>query len=161
MARDQHTATVERPWAVRVERPSPDVAHVELTGAWRNADQIPDPSEVWHEIETGSLVRRLTFDASRVTEWDSGLVTFARNIIEEARSRSIDTDRAGLPDGVQRLLHLAEAVPQRQTARGGTRAPWLARIGAWATASWGQAVAGVAFLGEGVLALAALVRGRA
>jgi len=159
MSRDAHT--VERPWAVHVERTSPDVARVELTGAWRNADQVPDSSEVWHEIETDPPVRRVIFDASRVTEWDSGLVTFARRLLEEARTRGIDSDRAGLPDGVQRLLHLAEAVPQRQTARGSARAPWLARIGDWATTYWAQTLAGIAFLGEGVLALAALVRGRA
>src|SRR5262245_10781801 len=141
MSRDAHT--VERPWAVHVERTSPDVARVELTGAWRNADQVPDSSEVWREIETDPSVRRLVFDASRVTEWDSGLVTFARRLLEDARTRGIDSDRAGLPDGVQRLLHLAEAVPQRQTSRGSAQAPWLARIGDWATTYWAQTLAGI------------------
>src|SRR5262245_53869412 len=161
MRRDPHTAMVERPWAVHVERPSLEVARVELTGAWRNADRVPDSSDVWRELEADPPVRRLIFDASRVTAWDSGLVTFARRLLEEARAHGADSDRAGLPDGVQRLLHLAEAVPQRQTAQGQARTPWLARIGAWATTYWGQTVAGIAFLGEGVLALAALIRGRA
>src|SRR5262249_7749394 len=47
------------------------------------------------------------------------------------------------------------------TTAAGSRIPWLARIGAWATASWGHAVKGIAFLGEGVLALVTLLRGRA
>jgi phospholipid/cholesterol/gamma-HCH transport system permease protein len=155
------TATVERLWTLHVERPQADLARVELAGAWRKEHELPEPSEVWREIEAGPPVHRLTFDASQVTEWDSGLVTFAAKLLEEAAARGIESDRTGLPEGVQRLLRLAEAVPEKQTERGRTPPPWLARIGAWATATWAGATAGLSFLGEGVLALGALARGRA
>ena len=161
MASASHTAIVERSWTLHVERPTPETARVGLSGAWRKEDLVPDSTEVWREIQSGPPVNRLTFDTSRVTDWDSGLVNFARKVLEEARARGIESDRAGFPDGVQRLLRLAEAVPQRQTARAGPRPPLLARIGDWAAASWGHSVAGIDFLGEGVLALAALIRGRA
>jgi len=153
--------TVERPWTLQVERPTPEVACVALTGAWRKEDRLPDPSEVWREIQVGPPVHRLTFDTSHVADWDSGLITFAIKVLEEARARGIASDRAGLPDGAQRLLHLAEAVPERQTGRARARPPWLARIGARATAGWVETAAGLAFLGEGMLALGALLRGRA
>jgi phospholipid/cholesterol/gamma-HCH transport system permease protein len=152
---------VERPWTVHVEHPASEVARVELTGAWRKENGLPDPSEVWREIQVGPAVHRLTFDTSRVSDWDSGLVTFARRMLEEARTRGIESDRAGLPDGTQRLLRLAEAVPERQTGRVRSQPPWLVRIGAWATAASVEMVAGLAFLGEGLLAFGALLRGRA
>jgi phospholipid/cholesterol/gamma-HCH transport system permease protein len=161
MTRVSPMATVERPWTLRIERPRPEVACLELTGAWRKEGQLPDSSDVWREIQTGPPVHRLTFDASRVTDWDSGLVTFARKVLEEARACGVESDRAGLPDGTQRLLHLAEAVPERQTGRSGARPRWLARVGAWATACWVETATGLAFLGEGLLALGALLRGRA
>ena len=161
MTTDSHTITVERPWRLHVERPSPEVARVELTGAWRNEDEVPDSSDVWREIQTDPPVHRLTFDSSRVTEWNSGLVTFVIKVLQEAGTRGIDSDRAGLPEGVQRLLRLAEAVPERHTGRASGRPPWLARIGARATAAWAEGLAGLAFLGEAVLALGALLRGRA
>src|SRR5262245_45700331 len=155
------TITAERAWTLHVERSMPDVARVELAGAWRKENRVPDATDVWREIRMDPPVHRLTFDTSHVTEWDSGLVTFVRRVLEEARARGLESDRAGLPDGAQRLLHLAEAVPQRQTGRARSRPPWLARIGGWAMAEWAQSVAGLAFLGEGVLALGALLRGRA
>ena len=161
MTRASRMTTVERPWTLQVERPTPEVACVALTGAWRKEDRLPDPSEVWREIQVGPPVRRLTFDTSHVADWDSGLITFAIKVLEEARARGIASDRAGLPDGAQRLLHLAEAVPERQTGRARARPPWLARIGARATAGWVETAAGLAFLGEGMLALGALLRGRA
>src|SRR6185295_11781604 len=123
-------APVERPWTLHVDRPQPEVARVVLTGPWRKEDRLPDPSEVWREVEVGPPVRRLIFDLSRVADWDSGLVTFAINLLSEARARDVESDRAGLPDGVQRLLRLAEAVPERHTGRGDAPRPWLARIGA-------------------------------
>jgi phospholipid/cholesterol/gamma-HCH transport system permease protein len=152
---------MERAWTLHVERPTPNVACVELSGTWRKESQLPDPSEVWREIEVGVPAHRLTFDTSRVTDWDSGLITFAIKVIEEAKARGIESDRAGLPDGAQRLLHLAEAVPERQTGRARAQPPWLARIGAGATAGWVETAAGLAFLGEAMLALGSLLRGRA
>jgi phospholipid/cholesterol/gamma-HCH transport system permease protein len=155
------TTSVERQWALHVDRPTPDVASVALTGAWRKERRLPEPSEVWREIEAGPPVHRLTFDTSHVTDWDSGLITFALTLLEDAKTRGIETDRAGLPEGVQGLLRLAQAVPERQTGRGRAQPPWLARIGDWATAAWSEIAAGLSFLGEGMLALVALARGRA
>src|SRR5262249_46961360 len=54
-------------------------------------------------------------------------------------------------------LRLAEAVPPRQTGSARSRPSWLARVGAWATGDWVEATAGLAFLGEGVLAPVALL----
>ena len=153
--------TIERRWTLQVQRPRPEVGCVELTGAWRKEHRLPDPSEVWREIQVGPPIHRLTFDTSHVTDWDSGLIAFAIKVLNEAKAHGIESDRAGLPDGAQRLLHLAEAVPERQTGRARTRPPWLARIGARATAGWVETAAGLAFLGDGLLALGALLRGRA
>jgi phospholipid/cholesterol/gamma-HCH transport system permease protein len=161
MTRASRVTTVERHWTLHVERPTPEAVRVEIIGAWRKEQQLPDPSEVWREIEGGPPVHRLTFDTSHVTDWDSGLVTFAIKVLEEAKARGIECDRAGLPKGVQRLLSLAEAVPERHTGRAGAKAPWLARIGVWATAGWAETTAGLAFLGEGILAFGTLLRGRA
>jgi phospholipid/cholesterol/gamma-HCH transport system permease protein len=155
------SSTVEHAWTLDIDRPTSQVARVELAGAWRNEHRLPDTNEIWSEIPKDSGVHRLTFDTSRVTDWDSGLVTFAIKVLQEARARGIAGDRDGLPDGAQRLLHLAEAVPERQTGRSEPRPSWLARIGSRTTGAWDATKAGLAFLGEGVLALGALLRGRA
>ena len=148
-------------WALHVEHPTPDVACIELVGVWRKEHRLPDPADVWREVEVGPPVHQLTFDTRHLTTWDSGLVTFAIKLLAEARSRGIESNRAGLPDGAQRLLHLAEAVPERQTGRARETPRWLAKIGSWATSAWIETASGLSFLGEGMLALGALLRGRA
>ena len=72
----------------------------------------------------------MAFDAAGITAWDSGLVTFVLKLLREVAKLGVDANRDGLPDGVQRLVALAEAVPERETGRSGARPPWLARIGA-------------------------------
>ena len=158
---ESSATSTERPWTLHLARPMPEIARIELAGVWRKEDRLPDPADVWRQVQAGPPVHRLTFDTSRVTEWDSGLVTFAIKVLEEGEARGIETDRAGLPEGAKRLLRLAEAVPERHTGRVRERPPWLVRIGARATAAWAATVAGLAFLGDGILALGALVRSRA
>jgi len=137
-----------------------DVAVVRLAGIWRIGAGLPQAARVWEDAGAAG-VRRLAFDASGVTEWDSGLLTFLRRLARDCADRRIEADRSGLPEGVRRLLALAEAVPEKETARGGPPAPFLARVGGQAM----EALAGTreftAFLGESALAGARLVRGRA
>jgi phospholipid/cholesterol/gamma-HCH transport system permease protein len=154
-------SSTERPWTISVERPAPDVASVRLSGSLRQEHPLPDPSQVWRELQADRPVHRLTFDTSRVTGWDSSFVTFAIKVLGEARARGIEIDPSGLPEGAQRLLRLAEAVPERATGRSDTQRPWLARIGAGVTATWDEALAGISFLGEAMLAFGALLGGRA
>src|SRR5262245_2730860 len=154
-------AMPSRSWTIHVERPTTESARVRLAGAWRKEDHLPDPGEVWREIHQEPSVHQLMFDTSGITDWDSGLVTFAVKMLEASTTRGVQTDRAGLPDGVRRLLRLAEAVPERHTGRKRERPAWLVRIGVRATAAWAGIVVALAFLGDGIVAFGALVRGRA
>jgi hypothetical protein len=49
MTRALRVTTLEHHWTLHVERPKPEVVRVEITGAWRKEEQLPDPSEVWRD----------------------------------------------------------------------------------------------------------------
>jgi phospholipid/cholesterol/gamma-HCH transport system permease protein len=67
-----------------------------------------------------------------------------------------------LPEGVQRLLQLAQAVPEKAGARRSTlRPPVFQRIGESALARWDGGRDVLAFLGENARAFGNLLRGRA
>jgi len=134
---------------------------IELSGGWLSRHGVPDPRHTLDELESGSPPRWLGFESTRVTAWDSGLVTFVLKLLAATKTHGVTGDRTGLPDGVRRLLALAEAVPEKQTSRGAARVGWLARVG---LASQGAATAvrqGISFLGESVMAFGTFVRGRA
>ena len=47
-------------------------------------------------------------DAAGLTAWDTALLAFLRGLMVRFNERGIETGRGGLPDGVNRLLDLAD-----------------------------------------------------
>jgi phospholipid/cholesterol/gamma-HCH transport system permease protein len=156
----QRASLAER--ALRFERRAGDTLVVRLAGSWTLTGGLPAPEDVRREIASGGAVRRITFDSDDLAAWDSGLLTFLTKVIVESERSGIETDRGGLPDGVRRLLALATAVPERKdTARGPSRTPLLARFGVAAIAASRGAAEQLAFVGEASLAFMRLLTGRA
>jgi phospholipid/cholesterol/gamma-HCH transport system permease protein len=139
-----------------------DTLLVRLSGDWRLQDELPSAEEVQRQLAGDPPVARLSFDAQEIASWDSGLLTFLRQVETLCKTRQITVDRGGLPDGVRRLLDLAAAVPERQEARR-QAAPdrLLARIGTGAIAAVESARHMLSFLGEAFLAFLQLLRGQA
>lgn len=137
-----------------------DGAVLEFAGNRLSQRGLPEPSGAVSELHA-ARVSHLAFDARQITAWDSGLVTFVLKVLGETAARGVAADRAGLPDGVRRLIAMAEAAPERQTGRTGAPPPWLARLGNNAIATARAVAVGFGFLGESLLAFGAVVRGRA
>ena len=132
-----------------------------LGGPWHLQRDMPGAAVVEREIER-ARPRRLAFEATAVTRWDSSLLTFVLDVTELCGRHEVAVDREGLPTGARRLLALAEAVPERPGARQGTSVPpWLARIGLAVLAARKPVGEMVAFIGDVTLALGRLVRGKA
>ncbi len=134
---------------------------VRLLGSWRVSADVPSPGRVRDELEAQGAVRGLAFDASGVSDWDSGLLSFVRQIVQDCSAREIEADRSGLPSGVQRLLELADAVPEAETRGSAGVAPLLVRVGQQALDTLAGGREFVAFLGESTQAFWNLLRGRA
>jgi phospholipid/cholesterol/gamma-HCH transport system permease protein len=148
-------------WQVEVDPSADGAVRVRLAGNWRLQDRLPTAASIYHEVEVRGA-RRVVFDAEQLSGWDSGLLTFLVKLQQLIATANLETDPSRLPQGVQRLLRLAAAVPERVGARrGATKDNILARIG---TATRGHAEASVQvirFLGEATLAFGRLLRGRA
>ncbi len=134
---------------------------VRLAGSWRLTGGLPSVADVSHAIEAGG-VRVVRFDTRELRGWDSAVVTFLGEVEARCRVRQVAVERDGLPPGLQRLLALAEAVPEKQGARrAATDEPLLEEIGEEAISIWDHIAAALAFLGEATLAVWRLVRGKA
>jgi phospholipid/cholesterol/gamma-HCH transport system permease protein len=123
---------------------------------------LPSADELTKEIQSAGVPFRLAFDAEGLEGWDSGLITFLLKVEAHAHESGIELDKGGLPQGVQRLLALATAVPERAGARkGGVRESFLARVGAATVELWHSMPALLGFIGEASVAFFRLVAGRA
>src|SRR2546425_3268862 len=121
---------------------------ITLSGAWTLRSGFPSAGPIAREIAT-SRPRSLVFDVRDLGAWDSALVTFLRHLDALCESHQVAMRRDALPVGVQRLLALAEAVPEKPgVRRTSVHTPWIARLGTTALDLGAGSVSAVAFVGE-------------
>jgi len=153
--------TGARAWRVELRAPEAGRLVVALSGNWRMRDRLPEGTVILADVGQAEQPERVAFDTSRVIAWDSGLVCFVTDVLQQIQPRGIAVDPAGLPDGVRRLLRLASAVPEKRTRGAADPMPWLARLGTALLVARDETLAMATFLGEALLAFWALARGRA
>jgi phospholipid/cholesterol/gamma-HCH transport system permease protein len=152
------TTSERPPWEFAVDRSSPNTGLVRLAGSWRLRDHLPRAAAVLEQVKALAGVERLTFDTTHIGSWDTGLLTFLRNLIAQSESAGIAVDHGGLPVDVERLLALASAVPMRTTAPP-AESPW-SRAGSSVFAAGRGFFEVLTFAGEICLAFAGLITGK-
>jgi phospholipid/cholesterol/gamma-HCH transport system permease protein len=146
-----------------VRGPGPDTATVQFSGAWVQGSAVARPAgQVIAELGSAQKPRRVLLQARGLADWDSRLPTYLLKIVDWCQREGIEVDASGLPDGVQGLLALARAVPERAGARRSPhKAQALAEFGRAVLAGLADAKGLVRFVGETLLAGLALLRGKA
>jgi phospholipid/cholesterol/gamma-HCH transport system permease protein len=133
-----------------------------VSGDWRMGQQVPSVEAVDGQLASDSKVLRILFDTKELKGWDSGLLTFLTKVMACCSEKKILLDKRGLPKGVQRLLALATAVPERKEARReAKREPFLLLVGVRATEFYRTTIEMVSFIGEASLAFVKFLGGRA
>jgi len=159
---DATTPETQPHGTLNVTRPTADTLGVRLSGQWTIHATLPSTAEVQAQCEALPRVRRLSFAASDLADWDSALLTFLLKLKELCDQHQIEFDRAGLPHGVQRLLALATAVPEHHEARReATRASLLVWLGQHILDMAEATRDLLTFLGQVALAFGQCIRGRA
>jgi phospholipid/cholesterol/gamma-HCH transport system permease protein len=133
-----------------------------LRGEWRLVNPLPSPQALKDILSSGEGITGAAFDTRELGDWDSGLLTFLLGVINQCALGKLSLDRTGLPSGVNRLLALATAVPERQGARrAGVRLPFLERVGGSAIDFWRSLLDMLDFIGEITLSFLRFFTGRA
>jgi phospholipid/cholesterol/gamma-HCH transport system permease protein len=159
---DATTPATHPQGTLNVTRPVVDTLCVRLAGQWTIQAALPSVTEVQDQSTDAPGVRRLSFEASELADWDSALLTFLLKLKALCDQSRIEFDQAGLPHGVQRLLALATAVPEHQEARReAKRSSLLVWLGQSALDMTEATRALLIFLGQVALAFGQFIRGRA
>ncbi|MGE5256178.1 MAG: ABC transporter permease [Hyphomicrobiales bacterium] len=144
------------------EQPDPQRLVIRVHGRWKIDGSVPDADEAQQRVKSLPGLTRLVIDAQQLSAWDSALITFLLKLKTLCSTQELTLDTQGLPPGIQKLLKLATAVPEREGARrSAEREPFLARIGGAALGVRREIVDMLAFIGEAFLAFCRLLSGRA
>ena len=145
-----------------MEQPAADTLKVILSGHWKLGDELPGADKVQQTLQGRPGVRNLVFDTRELARWDSGLLTFLINLGALCSRQNINLNSDGLPPGAQRLLALASAVPEKKDARQAEgRVSFLAHLGNQTVELFRSAGEMLEFLGDSVIAIQSLLRGKA
>jgi phospholipid/cholesterol/gamma-HCH transport system permease protein len=149
------------PPRLAVRQKEPGVWVVEIAGDWLERSRLPDISTVEKEL-AGRPATALEFDAASLGGWDSALLVRILAVHDLCAKANVEFRPATLPAGLAKLISLSQAVPEKKdAARREVKTPWLQRVGESGLAAWTGGTAMLSFLGESVVALLKLVRGRA
>ena len=141
---------------------SHDSLQATLKGDWLLGNALPDADQVTERFAGTSAVQRIDYATPDLGRWDSGLMTFLVSIQHNANDAGIAVDSSGLPEGAQKLLHLAFAVKEREGARRvPKRESFFEQVGKATDEIWQQLVALVSFIGELMQSFARLLKGKA
>jgi phospholipid/cholesterol/gamma-HCH transport system permease protein len=135
---------------------------VAIGGAWQLDADLPDLDRIDAELLAEPTPKVIAFETSDLVAWDSALASYLASLAWRCRERGITVQEEGLPEGIQALLRLAFAVPERRAGgRDEHTDPFLRRFGLDfidLARSTGEILA---FVGEVTLALRAMLGGRA
>jgi phospholipid/cholesterol/gamma-HCH transport system permease protein len=156
MSNPEHTAA-----RLTARRKEDGVLLVEIAGDWLDRSALPGISAVEGEL-SGNRVKALEFDASALGRWDSALMVRILALNDLCTKAKIEFRATTLPEGLSKLIALSQAVPEKKdAARKDVKTPFLQRVGQSGVEVWTGGKAMLSFMGESVVALLKLLRGRA
>jgi phospholipid/cholesterol/gamma-HCH transport system permease protein len=144
------------------ERTASGDLRITVSGDWLLENEPPGIDSALAAIESAAEGRKLLIDGTGVGAWDTGLVSPLVRLRQAAEARGISFDGTALPDGAERLLNLAFAVPEREGARRAhAKKPFLFTVGEHAIDAYASAKLLLTFTGEVVLSFGRMLRGKA
>ena len=139
-----------------------EILRVKITGDWNIDTKQPSINQVTQKIDSIGSIRRVGFYTENLGHWDSSLLTFLLKISDYCAASNLAFEKDGLPEGVQKLIALATAVPERKGARKeSTRDPFFSRVGEATIGLWQSTTELLSFIGEAFLATLRFLAGKA
>ncbi|MCJ7686789.1 MAG: ABC transporter permease [Desulfobacteraceae bacterium] len=139
-----------------------EVLSVLLNGKWQMETDVPSTKTMMEQLDRQPSIKRIVFDATALTTWDSSLLIFFFEISKLAAEKKIQVEKNGLPAGVRNLIDLATAVPKKEDAsQSVSREGFFAKVGSDVTDFAKSAGDLVIFIGAAFEAFVRMVTGRA
>ncbi len=135
---------------------------VDIIGDWLLDSQIPDLDLILAQFGDGTQFKQLVFSTESLGRWDSLLMTELIKLITYSEEKGISVDTKTLPSGIQGLLSLVSAVPERAgVRRQSIDVPWLEIVGDSGLRLQNDVNALIFFIGNLTLSVSAFFRGKA
>jgi len=139
-----------------------DTLLVQFYGSWEVSDDRRPALDALKSLHQKTRLKKVEFDTRKLSAWNSGLLTFLLNIHAFCEKHNIEMACAGLPQGAERILSLALAVPENKNARSAPeKVPFVDKVGIWGLGQISAAAEMMGFIGEVCIACLKMFKGSA
>lgn len=139
----------------------PKTLLIKLSGDWKISAGFISANEVSSQLASHPDIVQINFNVSPDLKWDSGLVAFLLKLIKECAHKSIQIAREGLPREAQKLLALALKEHEKKISLQKERVPFFEEIGEKVFKIGESWAVGLDFLGDIIVSLGRLIKGKA
>lgn len=147
---------------VTFHRHKKDTLRVLIKGDWSISFGLQNPEHFLSHLSSSTEIKHVVLDANQLGRWDSSLISYLVTLSALCKEQNIRVDVSGLPEGIVRLIALAEAVPEREgVAKQSVKLNAVENLGQFVILSIRQSTAFITFIGEALLALGRLARAKA
>ncbi len=138
------------------------VLRIEFIGDWTQSARIKDKPDVSVILQRSVAMQKVRFETDQLHCWDSRLPAYLMPLLKALQTQKINVDTGNLPSGVQALLALAMAVPERgDTGKASQPVGLLSQLGISVISTIANAKLLLTFIGETQIAFWQFFRGRA
>ena len=135
---------------------------LQLSGDWVIGNKLPTLGIIKENLRQFQNITHLIINGEKLNLWDSRLVSLILRLSEYTDQKYVQLDLTKLPSGIQDLLKLAKAVPERKGARKTQqKLSYLEKVGYWAINISTESKKFFFFIGEVWLSLQRFVQGKA
>lgn len=135
---------------------------LQLTGDWVIANKLPTMDRIKETLLQFPNANHLILTSDNLGLWDSRLVSLILQLTEYTDQKTLQLDITHLPSGIQDLLKLATAVPERKGARKTQqRLSYLEKLGNWVINISSESKKFLYFIGEVWLSLLRFLQAKA
>lgn len=139
---------------------TPQTLRLRLCGDWQISAGVPAAGEVLAQFSIHKDIQRLSFDASGLGNWDSGLLSFLFELLRACGHKGIGVDLGGLPEQVRGLLESALKAAEKNIVHTAAPQPFLDRVGEAALRIKDGVLSLLDFLGDIAVSILRLVCGK-
>ena len=147
---------------VTFHRQSKNTLRVLIKGDWNISFGLQNPERFFAHIKSNPETSHVELDASQLGAWDSSLISYVVALNALSKEHHLKIDITQMPEGIVRLVALAEAVPEREgVAKRRAESTFVDNLGSGVINATSQLMAFITFFGETLLSFARLAKGKA
>lgn len=132
-----------------------------ISGDWLITKKLPSFEDTFLKIQSQPHLSNIALDCSRLGAWDSSLAAFLFRLSKECQRSGIRLVSSGLPEGLLKLLRLAESGMHREKVKSAARLSIIESLGNAVYLAARELKAFLDFLGELTVSFWQLLKGKA